>query len=81
MTETQCRICLQYVDCVFKLDDKVKKRFIWEALNNIANVSIAVGDSFPQLICRTCFDKLDQVVEFQLEVEWSDNVLHSNDIE
>lgn len=81
MTEMQCRICLQYVDCTFKLDDTVKERFIWEALNSIASVSIAVDDPFPQSVCWSCFDKLDQAVQFQLEVERSDKVLHSNDIE
>lgn len=81
MTETQCRVCLQYVDCTFKLDDTVRERRIWEALSSIANVSIAVGDSFPQSVCWTCFDKLDQAVQFQLEVEKSDKVLHKNEIE
>lgn len=81
MTEIQCRICLEYIDCMFKLDDKVKNRLIWEAINSIANVSIAVGDPYSQKICWSCFDKLDHAIQFQQEVEKSDRILHSNDIE
>lgn len=75
MKETQCRVCLQCIDCTFKLDDKVKEWFIWEALNNIANVSIAVGDSLPQSICCTCFNTLDLTIGFKLEIENSENIL------
>lgn len=78
---SQCRICLQYIDCTIKLNDKVRDRFIWQALNSIANVSIAITDAFPQTVCLPCFDKLDLVLQFQVEVEESDKILHGNDIE
>lgn len=81
MSITQCRICLQHVYCTFKLDDKIKDRCIWEALNSVADVTITVEDSFPQKVCRGCFDKLEEALQFQAEVEYSDMVLHSNDIE
>lgn len=78
MNETQCRICLRYIDCVYKMDDKIHERFIWEALNSIANVSIAADDPFSQKICWTCFDKLDHAIQFQQEVEKSDQTLRGN---
>lgn len=79
MDETQCRICLEHIDCLFKLDDIVRDDcYVWEVLNTLANVSIAIGDSFPQKVCHNCFSRLDQAFLFRLEVERNDNILHNN---
>lgn len=77
----QCRICLHHIDCRFNLEDKIRNRFIWEALNSLAKVTITIGDPFPQSICVTCFNRLDYALQFQVEVEKSDKTLHGNDIE
>ncbi|XP_063710150.1 zinc finger protein 62-like [Culicoides brevitarsis] len=81
MTDQMCRICLQCVDCPFKLTDVVQEKQIWEALNSIADVSISADDLLPQRICSPCHEKLEQVLIFQTEVENSDKLLHKNDIE
>lgn len=81
MKEKQCRTCLQMKKCSFKLNDKVKERFIWEALKSIANISISVGDGWTQWICKSCYEKLNDTIEFQLEIEKNDKFLQSNVIE
>lgn len=81
MDDNKCRICLQNSECRFKLDDKLEERCIWEALNAIAEVCVALGDGFPQWICLNCSQSLEQALRFKNEVEKSDKLLHNNDFE
>lgn len=81
MEEPKCRICLQNSECPFKIDDRLEERLIWEAINEIANVFVSLGDPFPQWICLGCSQNLEQAIKFKDEVERSDRNLHSNDFE
>uniref|UniRef100_A0A336MRZ4 CSON005499 protein n=1 Tax=Culicoides sonorensis TaxID=179676 RepID=A0A336MRZ4_CULSO len=81
MEETQCRICLKYLLCAFSLKDEVRQTSIWEALNEIAKVFVSVEDSLPQSLCWTCYENLEQALQFKEQVENSDNFLHSKDFE
>lgn len=79
--ETKCRICLQNSECCFRLDDRLEERFIWEAINAIADVCVRIGDQFPQSICLSCSQSLEQAIKFKHEVERSDQKLHGSDFE
>ncbi|XP_063709930.1 zinc finger protein 26-like [Culicoides brevitarsis] len=75
MTENQCRVCLKFIKCPFKLNDTIQEMLIWQALNKIADISVAVGDPLPQSICSSCYSRLDLVVQFRNEVEKNDKIL------
>ncbi|XP_063695564.1 zinc finger protein 845-like [Culicoides brevitarsis] len=81
MEDSRCRICLQNNKIRLKLDDTLEERHIWELINTIADVKVAVGDSFPQWICLECSRLLSQSFKFKQEVEKSDKIFHNNEFE
>lgn len=81
MNEDQCRICLNVGECPYNLFDQIEDQAIWEIINQIADVSISIGDPYPQKICANCTDRLTETVAFKCEIEKSDETLHSQDPE
>lgn len=79
MNEEQCRICLNITECPIKLSYQIAEQPIYEIINSISStVSISVDDHFPQQLCRTCADRITDIVAFRLEIERSNEVLQGN---
>uniref|UniRef100_A0A336LS38 Cytosol aminopeptidase n=1 Tax=Culicoides sonorensis TaxID=179676 RepID=A0A336LS38_CULSO len=79
MEETQCRLCLNFIECNVKISDKIEEQFIYTIINEIADISVALNDPYPQNICSSCFCKLTEVVSFKDEIKKANEILHSND--
>lgn len=78
MEKITCRICLKSGERSHKLDEKIRGQLIWEAINELANVFVSVGDGWPQYICKNCSGDLATAIKLKIEVEKSDEILQSN---
>lgn len=69
-----CRVCLSD-RCFISISDKFGTQFIWEVMNDIADVDVSDSDEYPQMICNSCYKRLKEAINLKEEIKQTERLL------